>query len=119
MDELIRQFVNYLKQERGYSGHTIEAYDRDLRQFTDFYSEYANTVPMDVRKVNKIGVRHYLGMLSETGLAMTSITRKLASLKAFFKYHVRQGTIAVNPVALVKSPTAHDYIRRANCPDDQ
>ena len=104
MDELIRQFVNYLKQERGYSGHTIEAYDRDLRQFTVFYSEYSNTVPMDVRKVNKVGVRHYLGMLSETGLAMTSITRKLASLKAFFKYHVRQGTITVNPVALVKSP---------------
>jgi len=104
MDELIRQFVNYIKQERGYSGHTIEAYDRDLRQFAAFYSEYANAVPMDVRKVNKIGVRHYLGMLSETGLAMTSITRKLASLKAFFKYHVRQGTIAVNPVALVKSP---------------
>jgi len=59
---------------------------------------------MDVRTVNKLGVRHYLGMLSESGLAMTSITRKLASLKAFFKFHVRQGTITANPVALVKSP---------------
>ncbi|MDO9548774.1 MAG: tyrosine recombinase [Candidatus Marinimicrobia bacterium] len=104
MDDLIQQFVNYLKQERGYSVHTIEAYDRDLQQFAAFYSEYTNVVPMDVRKVNKLGVRHYLGMLAESGLAMTSITRKLASLKAFFKFHVRQGTIAVNPVALVKSP---------------
>jgi len=104
MDDLIRQFVNYLKQERGYSKHTIEAYDRDLHQFAAFYSEYTNVVPMDVRTVNKLGVRHYLGMLSESGLAMTSITRKLASLKAFFKFHVRQGTITANPVALVKSP---------------
>jgi len=104
VDDLIRQFINYLKQERGYSGHTIEAYDRDLRQFDAFYSEYTNTVPMDIRAVNKLGVRHYLGMLSESGLAMTSITRKLASLKAFFKFHVRQGTIVANPVALVKSP---------------
>lgn len=104
MDALIRQFVQYLKQERGYSEHTIEAYERDLHQFAEFYSEYANVVPMDVSKVNKLGVRHYLGMLAEKGLAMTSITRKLASLKAFFKFHVRQGTLAVNPVALVKSP---------------
>ncbi|MBU1065889.1 tyrosine-type recombinase/integrase, partial [bacterium] len=104
MDDLIQQFINYLKQERGYSKHTIEAYDRDMHQFAAFYSEYTNVVPMDVRTVNKLGVRHYLGMLSESGLAMTSITRKLASLKAFFKFHVRQGTITANPVALVKSP---------------
>ncbi|MGC9365149.1 MAG: tyrosine recombinase XerC [Fidelibacterota bacterium] len=104
MDELIRRFIDYLKQERAYSVHTIEAYARDLQQFADFYTEYANQVPLDVRKINRIGVRHYLGMLAEAGLAMSSITRKLASLKAFFKYHVRVGTLNVNPVALVKSP---------------
>lgn len=104
MDELIQQFIDYLERERGYSVHTIEAYERDLRQFSEFYAVYSNTVPMDVRKVNKIGVRHYLGMLSESGLAKTSITRKLASLKAFFKFHIRSGAITVNPVALVKSP---------------
>lgn len=104
MDELIRRFIDYLKQERAYSVHTIEAYARDLRQFAAFYAEYANQVPLDVRQINRIGVRHYLGMLAEAGLAMSSITRKLASLKAFFKYHVRVGTLNVNPVALVKSP---------------
>ncbi len=104
MDELIRRFIDYLKQERAYSVHTIEAYARDLQQFADFYTEYANQVPLDVRQINRIGVRHYLGMLAEAGLAMSSITRKLASLKAFFKYHVRVGTLNVNPVALVKSP---------------
>ncbi|HDP69077.1 MAG TPA: tyrosine recombinase XerC [Candidatus Marinimicrobia bacterium] len=104
MDELIRQFVDYLRQERAYSEHTIEAYARDLQQFAAFYTEYANQVPLDVRQINRIGVRHYLGMLSEAGLAMTSITRKLASLKAFFKYHVRVGSLSTNPVTLVKSP---------------
>lgn len=104
MDELIRQFVDYLRQERAYSEYTIEAYARDLQQFAAFYGEYANQVPLDVRQVNRIGVRHYLGMLAEAGLAMSSITRKLASLKAFFKYHVRVGSLSVNPVALVKSP---------------
>lgn len=104
MDKLIRQFVDYLRQERAYSEHTIEAYARDLQQFAAFYTEYANQVPLDVRQINRIGVRHYLGMLAEAGLAMSSITRKLASLKAFFKYHVRVGSLSVNPVALVKSP---------------
>lgn len=104
MDELIQRFIDYLKQERAYSVHTIEAYARDLRQFAAFYAEYANQVPLDVRQINRVGVRHYLGMLAEAGLAMSSITRKLASLKAFFKYHVRVGTLDVNPVALVKSP---------------
>ncbi|MBU4444512.1 MAG: tyrosine recombinase XerC [Candidatus Marinimicrobia bacterium] len=102
--ELIKQFVRYLKQERGYSQHTIEAYQRDLQQFVNFYSEYANMVPLEIGKVNKLGIRHFLGMLSESGLEMTSITRKLASLKAFFKYLARQGEVSSNPAAIVKSP---------------
>ncbi len=102
--ELIKQFVRYLKQERGYSQHTIEAYQRDLQQFVTFYSEYANMVPLDISKVNKLGIRHFLGMLSESGLEMTSIVRKLASLKAFFKYLARQGEVTSNPAAIVKSP---------------
>jgi tyrosine recombinase XerC len=102
--ELIEQFVRYLKQERGYSQHTIEAYQRDLQQFVNFYSEYANMVPLDIAKVNKLGIRHFLGMLSESGLEMTSIVRKLASLKAFFKYLARQGEVTSNPAAIVKSP---------------
>ena len=102
--ELIKQFVRYLQQERGYSQHTIEAYQRDLQQFVNFYSEYANMVPLDIAKVNKLGIRHFLGMLSESGLEMTSIVRKLASLKAFFKYLARQGEVSSNPAAIVKSP---------------
>lgn len=104
IDEALAQFVNYIQRERGYSGHTIEAYRRDLRQFADFYAEYANVVPLEVALINKTGIRHYLGMLSENGLEMSSITRKLAALKAFFKYLARQTVITSNPASLVKSP---------------
>jgi tyrosine recombinase XerC len=103
-DQLIQQFLQYLRQERGYSNFTIDAYGRDLRQFVSFYAEYANSVPLDIAKVNRLGVRHYLGMLAENGLQMSSITRKLASLKSFFKYLVRQGEVNSSPVALVQSP---------------
>ena len=103
-DNLIREFLRYLKQERGYSDYTIDAYERDLRQFVDFYAEYANSIPLQLAKINRQGIRHYLGMLTENGLEMSSVTRKLASLKSFFKYLIRRGIVESSPVALVRSP---------------
>lgn len=102
--EQIARFLMFLRQERGYSAHTLEAYGRDVRQFGTFYEEYANVVPLDVKAVNKIGIRHYLGMLTEQGLAMSSVGRKLASLKAFFNFAMRQHWIDNNPAALISAP---------------
>ena len=101
---LLTQFLRYLETERGYSQHTIMAYQRDLSQFLEFYACYANQVPLDICSVNKIGVRHFLGALIEQGMEMTSVSRKLAALKAFFKYLCRQGIVEINPARLVKSP---------------
>ncbi|MCK4446513.1 MAG: tyrosine-type recombinase/integrase, partial [Candidatus Marinimicrobia bacterium] len=107
---LIDKFLRYLKQERGYSDYTVEAYQSDVRQFLDFYAEYSNTVPVEISEVNKIGIRHFLGMLSESGLEMSSISRKLASLKAFFKFLARQGYISGNPAVMVKSPKTKKHL---------
>ncbi|MFH1214669.1 MAG: tyrosine recombinase XerC [Candidatus Neomarinimicrobiota bacterium] len=103
-EEMIIKFMRFLVQERGYSGNTVEAYHRDLDQFFRFYAEYANVVPVDINVVNKIGIRHYLGMLSESGLEISSVSRKLAALKAFFKFAARQGYVDSNPAALILSP---------------
>ena len=102
--ELLSRFTRYLKQERGYSAHTIEAYECDINQFFLFFAEYSNTVPIQINDIGKIAVRHYLGMLSEAGLEMTSISRKLASLKSFFKFLTIQKIIPRNPASMVKSP---------------
>ncbi|MBL7135002.1 MAG: tyrosine recombinase XerC [Candidatus Marinimicrobia bacterium] len=110
VEVLIDKFLRYLKQERGYSDYTVEAYQSDVRQFLDFYAEYSNTVPVKISEVNKIGIRHFLGMLSESGLEMSSISRKLASLKAFFKFLARQGYISGNPAAMVKSPKTKKHL---------
>jgi tyrosine recombinase XerC len=103
-DEQIKRFIKYLHQERGYSRHTLAAYGRDLRQFSQFYSEYANLIPLEIQVINKIGIRHFLGMLTEKGLKMSSIGRKLASLKAFFSYALRQNWINSNPTIMIRSP---------------
>jgi len=103
-NEQIGRFIKYLHQERGYSRHTLAAYERDLRQFSQFYSEYANLIPLEIQVINKIGIRHFLGMLTEKGLKMSSIGRKLASLKAFFSYALRQNWITSNPTIMIRSP---------------
>ncbi len=103
-NEQIERFIKYLHQERGYSRHTLAAYERDLRQFSQFYSEYANLIPLEIQVINKIGIRHFLGMLTEKGLKMSSIGRKLASLKAFFSYALRQNWITSNPTIMIRSP---------------
>jgi len=104
VEEMIIKFLRFLVQERGYSENTILAYRRDLQQFFLFYAEYANQVPVELATVGKMAIRHYLGMLSESGLEISSISRKLASLKAFFKFAARQGYVDSNPAALILSP---------------
>ena len=71
VEDLIKSFFRYLSQERGYSEHTVAAYRRDIQQFFQFYAEYSNSIPVKLDDINKIGIRHYLGMLSESGLMMS------------------------------------------------
>lgn len=104
LEKIISRFIKYLRQERGYSENTVEAYYRDIMQFFSFYSEYSNLISIQISNVDKTSIRHFLGMLAESGLEMSSISRKLASLKAFFKFSVREGVIDSNPAMLVKSP---------------
>lgn len=104
LEKIISRFIKYLRQERGYSENTVEAYYRDIMQFFSFYSKYSNLISIQISDVDKTSIRHFLGMLAESGLEMSSISRKLASLKAFFKFSVREGVIDSNPAMLVKSP---------------
>lgn len=104
VEEMIVKFLRFLVQERGYSENTVAAYHRDLDQFFIFYAEYANQVPVEIGTVGKVAIRHYLGMLTESGLEISSVSRKLASLKAFFKFAARQGYVESNPAALILSP---------------
>lgn len=103
-EEQLTAFLNYLRHERGYSPHTLAAYRRDLQQFADFYCRYANVTSLELHIINKVGIRHYLGYLTEKGLVMSSISRKLAALKAFLNYAVRQNWLISNPANLIKSP---------------
>jgi integrase/recombinase XerC len=98
----IQSFLDFCKFEKRYSGHTIISYQTDLVDFMDYLS-----VQFGVNSFNEINhsfIRSWLAGLKEKGLSAKSINRKISSLKSFFKYHLRTGTINATPMAKVISP---------------
>ena len=99
--EHLKAFLDYLQLERNYSPHTVLAYKKDIEQFFEYSIEnYEASNAVDV--VYPI-VRAYVVCLSEEGLVHRSINRKIASLKAYFKFLQKTGDLEVSPLAKHKS----------------
>lgn len=106
MKILIEKYLRYLKIERNASSHTITSYQNDLSGFLAFCS-ISMGVPeekVDVHEVTRLTIRLWLGELSEDGLAKSSIARKVAALRSFFKYCFKRGHIEKNPAHLLIVP---------------
>jgi integrase/recombinase XerC len=99
---IIQSFINYLKFEKRYSSHTLISYQTDLSDFFAYlHTQFGET---SLKKINHSFVRSWLAGLKDKGLTSKSINRKISSLKSFFKYHLKIGTIEVTPMANVISP---------------
>lgn len=99
-------FIIYLKVEKNASPRTIESYQNDLWQFIDFLSEELKTPAEKIRpeNINYLMVRKHLALLQREGLKRTTISRKMASLRAFFRYLTREEIIEKNPVVEISTP---------------
>lgn len=99
-------FLDYLRYEKRYSVHTITAYQQDLRDFSD-YLELHYEIRYEPGQLNAIThsmIRSWLAELKENKISSRSINRKISSLKSFFKYHLKRGTITQVPTANIISP---------------
>jgi integrase/recombinase XerC len=106
MDELIRLYADHLSAERNVSPHTLRNYVSDLRQFAKFLraeSDGARGRDIEVEKIDRDLVRRYLAWLAK-GRKKSSLGRKLAALKSFFAYWVREGRLERDPVATFSTP---------------
>lgn len=90
----IDKFLNYLAIEKNYSGHTITNYHIDLKEFEAFL---ATNAPKDIKEIDYFILRKFLSLLSEKKLNKRTVSRKISTLKSFFKFMVREGTIKNNP----------------------
>src|SRR5205807_6059584 len=103
MKEVIAKYLEYLQSVKNSSLHTILNYRRDLEQFLAYLSP-PGTRPPGLTGVTHTIIREFVAHLHDHGLAKSSIARKLAALRSFFKYCVREGRLKENPARLVPTP---------------
>jgi integrase/recombinase XerC len=103
MTQEVEKFLQYLRSVRNSSPHTILNYGKDLEQFVAYLSP-PGTSPPAVSKVTHQMIREFVAHLHQLGLRKSSIARKLASLRSFFKFCVREGLVKESPARLVASP---------------
>lgn len=104
----IEAFLEYLRTARGASEHTLDAYGRDLNQFYEFLTaEGLAGDPPEVARVDRLAIRAFLGALHAREYQATTLGRKLAAIRSFFKFMRREKRIEVNPsddIATPKTP---------------
>jgi integrase/recombinase XerC len=101
--ESIESYLEYLRAVKNASPHTILNYRNDLEQFLAYVSP-PGARPPGLRGVKHLIIREFLAHLHEQGLEKSSVARKLAALRSFFKYCVREGMLAESPARLVPMP---------------
>src|SRR5205814_9067639 len=97
------KYLEYLKTVRNSSPHTVLNYGNDLQQFASYLTPPREKIPPLADITHQI-IREYVGHLHSQGLQKSSIARKLASLRSFFKHCVREGMLKENPARLVPTP---------------
>jgi integrase/recombinase XerC len=107
MSELETQIGRFLEElERTHvSPHTLDAYGSDLRQFLEYFTP-PESEPPPLACFEVLEIREWLADLYSRNLTAVSIRRKLAAVRAFFRFLVREGLVAMNPARLVRTPKA-------------
>ncbi|AWG20053.1 integrase [Flavobacterium faecale] len=96
MNGTITAFIDYLQKEKNYSVHTLTAYEKDLIEFKDF-----NKSSFDEDTIDKVGysqIRSWIVFLVDKELSVVTVNRKMASLKAFYKFLLKSKQIEVSPM---------------------
>lgn len=101
MDKVIKDYINYLRVEKKLSKNTLEAYNRDIKQFSEFLHTKDIT---DIYEINRTIIISYLLHLSKIGRATSTVLRNLASIRALCQYMLNNGYIDKDPTISLDVP---------------
>ena len=101
MDRIINNFIEYLEYEKGYSKKTIISYEKDLELFNIYLKENKIT---NINNIDYNTIRKYLSHLHDKKYESSSISRKISTLRSFFKYNIKEKNIKNNPMTLISNP---------------
>lgn len=95
--EYISEFLHYLKDIKNYSDLTIDSYLKDLEEFNCFTNK-------DLLTIDKNNIKNYLKFLFDKKSSSKTVSRKISTLKSFYKYYKAKGKITINPASNIKYP---------------
>jgi len=101
MEADLQDFLQTAETVKNISEHTRSAYERDLRQFFKFLKDKGVS---SLNQVDHLILRRFLAMLQEKDYLKSSVARKCASLRSFFKFLVREGILGSNPTSSLHTP---------------
>src|SRR5665647_613838 len=103
MHVAITTYLSHLRDEKGASVHTLRSYGGDLSLFWRYLEEVlgdgADPLAVDSRRL-----RAYSAWLSGRGYAASTVARRLASLRSFYRFHRRRGAVAADPAGGLRNP---------------
>src|ERR1700678_3259920 len=100
----VELFLAELRRQNA-SEHTVRNYASDLDQFLSYFAIPGEAKPT-VQKIDALAIREWLGHLYEQRLTAVSMRRKLAAVRSFFKYLLREGLVEKNVARMVRTPKA-------------
>src|SRR6185503_1168091 len=129
MHNFIEQFLEHLRYERNVSSHTLRNYSSDLEQFLNFLTAGNKRKAPEVSEIDHLTIREWLASLHSDHKKKASVARKLAALRTFFQFLVREGVLELNPAKLVATPrkekklpvhlSVEDAVRFIETPDTE
>ncbi len=103
MQETSARFLRYLKIERNSSDYTIKSYREDLEILIEYFQDTIGRVPTP-GELTPQDLRTYVAALHQAGYAKSSVSRRLASLRSFFRFAQREGLCDSNPAKPLRNP---------------
>lgn len=99
----IKNFLEHLEIERNVSPHTIRAYEKDLKDFSEYFKSGNDDIDM-------IDIRGFVSEMITKGKSKTTVSRKLATIRSFFNYLYQEGLVKINQAKLVPTPKAPKHL---------
>ena len=100
MEKQLKQFFKFLEVDKKVSNNTLQSYRRDLQQF----EQYLDQNDIKYNKVTEDEIKGYLGYLSDQNKKPSTISRTIASIRAFYQYEVKEKKNIQNPTENIQSP---------------
>ncbi len=104
--DLTREFLSYLRVERGLAENSVRSYQRDLEKLKLFAAD----IDIPLTEISRIDLRSFIAMLSKSGLAASTINRIISAVRGFYKYLLIDGIITKHPAEDIDTPSKGSYL---------